>query len=190
MARRAARHDVGMPTYLAFLRAINLGPTRKFPKESIRAAVGSLGFTGVETHINTGNVRFTTSMRSPARIEAALERAFLADRGFEVPTIVFTPTEIVQIAADAAALAAEHPDAVRHYVELLRTTPDPELAAVIETRSSPAMRFVVRGRAVHGFVPPNAPTAPSAGPVDIARLVGVSTNRNANVVATLAAKWC
>ena len=28
-----------MPSYVAFLRAINLGATRKFPKDDIRAAV-------------------------------------------------------------------------------------------------------------------------------------------------------
>lgn len=80
-----------MATYVAFLRAINLGAKRKFPKDAIVAAVEAAGFTEVETYINTGNVRFDTTMRSRAKIEAALEEAFLADRGFEVPTIVFTP---------------------------------------------------------------------------------------------------
>ena len=33
-----------VPTYLAFLRAINLGPTRQFPKTAIIAAVeGAVG---------------------------------------------------------------------------------------------------------------------------------------------------
>ncbi len=84
-----------MPTYAAFLRAINLGAVRKFPKDAIKAAVESAGMTDVETYINTGNVRFTTSMRSRAKIETALEKAFRADRDFEVPTFVFTPAELV-----------------------------------------------------------------------------------------------
>ena len=46
-------------------------------------------------------------MRSRARIEAALEQAFLADRGFEVPTIVFTPAELRAVADEAAAFG--HP---------------------------------------------------------------------------------
>src|SRR3546814_2148662 len=79
-----------MPSYVAFLRAINLGAKRKFPKDDPRSAVESAGFTDVETHINTGNVRLSTAMRSRERIEAKLEAAFLADRGFEVPTIVFS----------------------------------------------------------------------------------------------------
>ena len=49
-----------VPTYIAFLRAINLGAKRVFPKEAIVAAVQRIGFTEVRTHINTGNV--TVSM--------------------------------------------------------------------------------------------------------------------------------
>ena len=86
-----------MPTYVAFLRAINLGATRKFPKEAIVAATEAAGFAGVATHINTGNVRLETTMRSRARIEDALERAYLDDRGFEVPTIVFSTAELREI---------------------------------------------------------------------------------------------
>lgn len=93
-----------MPTYIAFLRAINLGKHRKFPKDPLRAAVERAGFTGVETHINTGNVRLTTTMRSRARVEEALERSFVADRGFEVPTIVFTPRELTELTARGVQL--------------------------------------------------------------------------------------
>ena len=65
-----------MPTYLAFLRAINLGPTRKFPKAEIIAASEAAGFDSVETYINSGNVRVTSSMRSPAKVTAVLEKAY------------------------------------------------------------------------------------------------------------------
>ena len=91
--------DGGMPTYVAFLRAINLGANRKFAKDDIRRAVESVGFTDVETHINTGNVRFTTPMRSRAKIEKVLEDAFAADRGFDVPTMVFTAAEVAELRA-------------------------------------------------------------------------------------------
>src|SRR6476620_5501021 len=109
-----------MPSYIAFLRAINLGANRKFPKEAIKAAVEEAGGTDVETYINTGNVRFTSTLRSRAKVEAALERAVLADRGFEVPTIVFTLAELGEVAADAEKLAGERDDGGRHYVSVLK----------------------------------------------------------------------
>jgi uncharacterized protein (DUF1697 family) len=96
---------VPVPTYVAFLRAINLGPTRKFPKAAIVEAVEDCGFTDVETYINTGNVRFRCSLRSRAKVEQTLEKSFEKRAGFAVPTIVFVPAELWQVAAAAAKVA-------------------------------------------------------------------------------------
>jgi uncharacterized protein (DUF1697 family) len=178
-----------MPTYLAFLRAINLGPTRQFPKDRIRQSVEALGFDDVETHINTGNVRFVSRLRSLPRIEAVLETAFRNDRGFEVATIVFGREEFAGIAADAESLPSEHPDAARHYVELLRTSPTPAVAAELEGSGTDSFAVVVRGRAVHTFL---STAAPPGGPntARFTKLLGVSTNRNAGVIRAIAERWC
>lgn len=178
-----------MPTYVAFLRAINLGANRRFPHDAIRRAVEAVGFTDVETHINTGNVRFTTSMRSRAKIEKTLEDAFAADRGFEVPAIVFSTTELAQVARDAAELNAERPGLARHYVYLLKDELPRDLVERVEALSGPAGEMVVRGRAAHALLGP-AYQAGSVDPLGAAKLLGVATNRNLNVVTTLAAKWC
>lgn len=178
-----------MTTYLAFLRAINLGATRTFPKDDIRRAVESAGFTGVETHLNTGNVRFDTAMRSRGLIEQVLEQAFVADRGFEVPTVVYTTAEFTQIARTAAALSAERPDLVRHYVYLLKDELGPDAAAAVEATRTDRGEMVVRGRAAHALLGPGYEPG-TVDPLGAAKLLGVATNRNVNVVTTLAQKWC
>ncbi|HYF72184.1 MAG TPA: DUF1697 domain-containing protein [Nocardioides sp.] len=174
-----------MASYIAFLRAINLGAKRKFPKEDIRAAVEAAGFTGVETYINTGNVRFDTRLRSRARIEAALEEAFLADRGFEVPAIVFTPAELSEIAARAATFG----HAGRHYVSLLKEEPSEAAIAEIEARTTADEVARVSGRAVHLLLGENYHEARLTNAV-VERLLGVATNRNLTVIEALARKWC
>lgn len=175
-----------MPTHLAFLRAINLGAKRKFPKDAIKAACESAGFTDVETHINTGNVRVTSALRSRSKVETTLEAAFLETAGFEVPTIAFAQAEFAQIASDAEALSAER-ELARHYILLLKEPVGD--AAVVEALSTNDHRAVVRGRACHLLLG----TSYEAGGVDplrVEKLVGVATNRNHNVVTTLAKKWC
>jgi uncharacterized protein (DUF1697 family) len=181
--------DGGMSTYVAFLRAINLGANRKFAKDDIRKAVEGVGFTDVETHINTGNVRFTTPMRSRAKIEALLEAAFAADRGFDVPTMVFTTAELAAIATEAAALSAERNDLARHYVYLLKDELPAATAAQVEALANDAGGMVVRGRAVHALLGP-AYQAGQVDPLNAAKLLGVATNRNVNVIAAIAQKWC
>jgi uncharacterized protein (DUF1697 family) len=175
-----------MPTYIAFLRAINLGANRKFPKDAIKAAAEGAGFTDVETYINTGNVRLTTTMRSRAKVEAALEKAFLDDRGFEVPTIVFTPTELTAIADEAAEFAQDH-DGV-HYVSLLKDEPSDEVIEKIEAAGRGAESARVGGRAVHLLLGANYHEAKLSN-ATVEKLMGVATNRNLKVIRTLAEKW-
>jgi len=176
-----------MPTYVAFLRAINLGPTRKFPKGDIVSAVEAAGGTDVATYINTGNVRFTTTLRSRPKIEAVLEGAFEADRGFAVPTIVFTRAEICAIADDADELGDGHDG--RHYVSLLKQAPTAAGTATIESSGNADERAFVRDRAVHILLGGNYHEA-GLDNAAVEKALGVATNRNVTVIRAIADRWC
>ncbi len=178
-----------MPSYVAMLRAINLGATRKFPKGDIKTAVEAAGGTGVETYINTGNVRFDSALRSRAKVEAALEKVFLADRGFEVPTIVFTLAELAEVAADAEELARGRDDGGRHYVSFLKQAPSPTAVSEAEARSTGTERLVVRGRAAHLLLGENYHEATLTNAA-VEKVLGVATNRRDTVVIAMARKWC
>ncbi|MCR6033315.1 DUF1697 domain-containing protein [Nocardioides sp. zg-579] len=174
-----------MTTYLAFLRAINLGAKRKFPKDDIVAAVEGLGWTDVRTHINTGNVRFDCPLRSRAKVEAALEQAFAERAGFEVPTIVLTPAELREVAERAEAFG--HDGA--HYVSFLKQEPSPEVVRRVEELSSAEAVAKVGGRAVHLMLD-TAYHQTRLGNATVEKHLGVATNRNLTVVRTLVEKWC
>lgn len=178
-----------MPTYVAFLRAINLGAKRKFPKADIVAATEAAGASDVTTHINTGNVLLTTPLRSRAKVEAALEQAYAADRGFAVPAIVFTPAELRQVAADADELAADRTDGGRHYVSLLKEPPTPAATRLIEAAGSDGERAVVRGRAVHLLLGEEYHSAGLTN-AEVEKTLGMATNRTMTVIRTLVEKWC
>ena len=174
-----------MATYIAFLRAINLGATRKFPKDAIKAALESTGCTDVETYINTGNVRFSTTLRSRAKIEAMLEKAFLENRGFEVPTIVFTPKELRAIADEAESFG----HGGRHYVSLLKKAPTAAAIKAVEEVGSAEEVARVGGRAVHLLLGENYHEAKLTNAV-VEKHLGVATNRNVTVIRKVAEKWC
>lgn len=179
-----------MSTYLAFLRAINLGARRVFPKADLQRVVADAGFDGVATHLNTGNVRLDTRMRSTGRIAERLEAAFAADRGFDVPTIVFSAADFAALAAESAALDAAHPGLARHYVYLLDAPLTASRAREVEETSRAGVgQMMVRGRAVHALLLPGYQEG-VVDPLGAARLLGDATNRNANVVHALAQRWC
>jgi uncharacterized protein (DUF1697 family) len=177
-----------MPTYVAFLRAINLGASRKFAKAQIVEAVEDCGFTGVETYINSGNVRFTSSLRSRAKVEEALERSFRRHAGFEVPTIVLTTAELKEIAADAKEVAKEHRTTGAHYVSLVKDQPKAADVRRLEGLDHGEDLVVVRGRGAHLLVVTPAARGRLSN-ATVEKILGVATNRNLNVIRTLAEKW-
>ncbi len=180
-----------MPRYVAFLRAVNLGATRKFPKDDIRRCVESTGATAVETYINTGNVLLTTSTRSRDKLERTLEEAFAADRGFAVPTIAYPLPALAAIGADAIRLAERVASpGLRHYVTLLKAEPSPAAAAALEALSTDSEQAYVTGRAVQLLLPEGGYGTARLSNARIERTLGVATTRDARVIAALVEKWC
>jgi uncharacterized protein (DUF1697 family) len=175
----------GMPTYIAFLRAINIGK-RQLRKPAIVAACESAGCTDVETYINTGNVLLTTPLRSRAKVEAALEKALAAEAGFDVATIVLTPKELSAIAAHAEKVGASHEGL--HYVSLLKDAPTAAAVAKLDGAGKDGERAEVDGRGVHLLLGKDYHSAKLSNAV-VERHLGVATNRNLTVVRTLAEKW-
>ena len=177
-----------MPTWIAFQRAVNVGG-RKYPMAELRSLLTDAGYADVETHIQTGNIRLTSPIRSRVKLEKELEQLFAADRGFDVATIAFSPAELVQVAEDADRVSAPQPPTYAHYVELLRAAPSAADAALIEGQELPGQRAIVQGRAVHLLfdIPYGESKPPSAA---VKRALGVSTNRNVKVVRALVEKWC
>ena len=184
------RLDGRVATYVAFLRAINLGARRKFDKASIVSVTGAAGFSDVATHINTGNVRLTTRLRSRERVRDVLEEAYLADRGFEVPVSVLTPEELRQALADGQQLLAEMPAGWdgRAYASLLRDEPTPDGIAALEALSTEDERAVVRGRVAHLAVRGYGTSRMTNAPVE--KHLGTATNRALSVLEQVVAKWC
>ncbi|WP_183095134.1 DUF1697 domain-containing protein [Nocardioides stalactiti] len=177
-----------MPTYVAFLRAINLGPNRKFPKGDIVTATEAAGGTDVETYINTGNVRLTSRARSTDKVTEVLEKAYLDQAGFAVPTIVLTTAELAAVAGDAEEVT--RPDLERHYLYLLKEEPAADRVAALLAKEGATDQVVVRGRAAHVLLGPGY-QAGNVDPWGVEKALGVvATNRNLNVVRTLAQKWC
>ena len=126
-----------MTTYIAFLRGINLGATRKFPKDAIVAATEAAGGTDVVTHLTSGNVRLTSSRRSTGAVAKALEEAYAVDRGFAVPTIVLTAAELTEIAQVGEELEEDLPPGGQHYVTLFAAPPTASAAKAAQALTHP-----------------------------------------------------
>ncbi len=82
-----------MTSYVALLRAVNVGGTGKLPMADLRSMCCDLGFAGVDTYIASGNVVFTSKSSAP-RVKADLEARLLDYAGKRVGVIVRTASEM------------------------------------------------------------------------------------------------
>jgi uncharacterized protein (DUF1697 family) len=88
-----------MGSFVALLRAVNVGGTGKLPMSDLKAMCEELGFAAVRTFIASGNVVFT-SRKSETAIKSALERRLAAYAGKPVGVLVRSAAEMAQVAAD------------------------------------------------------------------------------------------
>jgi uncharacterized protein (DUF1697 family) len=88
-----------MGSFVALLRAVNVGGTGKLPMSDLKDICEALGFGAVRTYIASGNVVFTSS-KSEAAIKATLEKRLEAYAGKPVGVLVRTAAEMAQALSD------------------------------------------------------------------------------------------
>ena len=88
-----------MGSFVALLRAVNVGGTGKLPMSELKSICEKLGFTSVRTYIASGNVVFA-SRKSESAIKRDLEKALAAHAGKPVGVMVRSAAEMAKVAAD------------------------------------------------------------------------------------------
>ena len=88
-----------MKTFVAFLRAVNVGGTGKLPMSELKAMCEAAGFAEVRTFIASGNVIFKSG-KSEARIKAAIEASLKAYAGKPIAVMVRTAAELAAVLKD------------------------------------------------------------------------------------------
>ncbi len=137
-----------MPTWVALLRAVNLGGRNRVSMPVLREGLAAAGFTAVRTYVNSGNVVAGSALTDPAAVAAAVRRVVAERFDLDVPVVVRTGEQLDALVAwnpfpDAAA---ERPNLVQ--VVHLVAEPDPDrLAAVLAADVAPD-RIAARGTEV------------------------------------------
>ena len=176
------------PTHAAFLRAVNLGATRKASKAALIECFEGIGYGEVSTFRTSGNVVFAakgTAAKLKVEIEAGLEGSL----GFEVPVFLRTRGELEAIAAKRPFPAkAVRESAGKLQVAFLERKPSAAAIASIEELASDDDRLTLDGAELYWL--PRGGTQDS--PLDmkaIDRTLGLNTLRTMGTVEQLFAKF-
>ena len=88
-----------MTTFIALLRAVNLGARNKVPMAELRKRLSAIGFAGVRTYVQSGNVVFAAGDGEAAAHAAAVNGVIARDFGIDVQVLVLTAAQMAQVAA-------------------------------------------------------------------------------------------
>ena len=77
-----------MPTHLALLRGINVSGHKMINMQALKKSLENIGFTNVETYIQSGNVFVDTDEESPAKVGFLIKQKIFKQFGHDVPVIV------------------------------------------------------------------------------------------------------
>lgn len=80
--------------YIALLRGINVGGNNKVSMAHLKTCFEELGFTNVQTYINSGNVLFETDKKAKAELVVVCEEAIEKMFGFKVTCSVIQASEL------------------------------------------------------------------------------------------------
>jgi len=142
-------------TYVALLRAINVGGKSLVPMAKLRDELASLGLTDVVTYIQSGNAVFE-SLADDAdalapRIEERLSDAF----GAKIAVLLRTPQELERVTG-ANPFLARGADVSKLHVVFLDRAPDAAAAAELDPDRSPPDELALRGRELYLHLPNGA----------------------------------
>jgi len=172
--------------HVALLRGINVGGHRRVPMAELRALAEGLGWSGVRSYIQSGNLVFGAEGERES-LEEALEAAIAGRFGFEVPVLVRSAAEWSELAEGSPFVGEARTEPNRVMLALCKAPPGDDAAALIEARAVAGERVVRRSDALWIHFPSGAGTS-KITPALLDRAAGSPvTLRNWRTVAELGA---
>jgi uncharacterized protein (DUF1697 family) len=118
-----------MPTHLALLRGINIGPRNRVAMPALRELVESLGHTEVATYIQSGNVVFAAADGDEQALASELERAIEARLGVPTRVVVLSRRQLARVVRENPFAHEQNAKAV--HAVFLSEAPAPELRSAV-----------------------------------------------------------
>jgi uncharacterized protein (DUF1697 family) len=81
-------------TFVALLRAVNVGGNNKIAMPALRVTLESLGYSDVTTYIQSGNIVFDSTQRKSAALVPQIEAAISRDFGLAIDVVVRSAREL------------------------------------------------------------------------------------------------
>lgn len=128
-------------TYIAWLRAINVGGNRMVKMDALQKIFEQLGCTNVRTLINSGNVVFAHDKTPEVALRARIETTLKRELGFDVATILRTAKELEHLVKTDPFKNVRVDANMRLYVTFLAEKPTAAAWKTLQDLATPEQTF-------------------------------------------------
>lgn len=137
-----------MTTYVALLRAVNVGGRNRLAMPALRAELESLGHVRVTTVLQSGNAVFGSRSSSAAALATGIEERLASAFGLDVTVILRSADELADVAGRNPFLPHDGELSQLH-VAFLADAPAASAVAGLDPDRSPPDMFAVDGREIY-----------------------------------------
>lgn len=176
---------MGVTTYVALLRGVNVAGARRVKMVDVRDALADAGMDDVTTYIQSGNVILTSRARSATAVERAVEDTLEDAFGLGIDVIARSAAQLDAIVR-RNPFAKQARDPLTVHVGFLKARPGAAAARALRDRTFGADELVLDGTELFLHYPNGSGRSKMTGAVFERVLGTLYTGRNWKVTTELA----
>jgi uncharacterized protein (DUF1697 family) len=142
-----------VPNWVALLRGINVSGQKPIPMEHLRGSFAAMGFRGIKTYVQSGNVVFETATNTRDALTRKIEEGIRCDFGFSVVVILRTEKELEKIVKTNPFLNEEAIEQAKLHVTFLAKSPNKTALKNLEMLPTSPDRFRLIGCEIYLHCP-------------------------------------
>lgn len=137
-----------MKTYISILRGINVSGKNLIKMQSLQETYEGLGFSNVNTYIQSGNVIFQSKESELDKLERKISQEILKEFSFNVPVLIRKNTELKEIIEENPFKGE---DSNKVYITFLSSKPSRNCIENLLQEESATDKYCLKGRTIYLF---------------------------------------
>jgi len=142
-----------MTTYISMLRGINVGGHKKIKMDILKQLYAELGYTNVQTYIQSGNVIFQRQDINTVNLAKSIANQILEVTGLEVPVLVLKLDEMKRIIENSPFVFDSSKNPTSFHVTFLSEIPDTISFEKIKSTDFGADQFELLDKVIYVYCP-------------------------------------
>jgi uncharacterized protein (DUF1697 family) len=174
-----------MTTYISILRGINIVGHKKIKMDALRQMYSDLGFSKVQSYIQSGNVIFQSDEANINMLEKSITGKIAETFGFEVHVLILTAEELSNALRNNPFIADPTKDPARMHLTFLSGIPDKSILDEVSPAYYAPDEFRQEGKVIYNYCPNGNGNTKLTGNFFESKLKLIASSRNMKTATEL-----